>query len=69
MAARRTAGATALDVYRDRLREEPTCPKCGYTDEGGAWQTRYRERRLVYRHLCPRCAAVDTRVFRLDSSA
>ncbi|SHG39999.1 HVO_0649 family zinc finger protein [Halobaculum gomorrense] len=68
MSSRRAAGATALDAYRDRLREEPTCPECGYTDEGGDWQTRYRERRLVYRHICRRCAAVDTRVLRLDGA-
>ncbi|MXR41937.1 hypothetical protein GRX01_11390 [Halobaculum sp. WSA2] len=68
MAVRRPAGATALDAYRDRLREAPTCPKCGYTDDGADWRTVYRERRLVYRHSCPRCAAVDTRVLRLDGA-
>lgn len=68
MASRRTAGATALDVYRARLREAPTCPECGYTDDGGDWRTTYRERQLVYRHSCPRCAAVDTRVFRLHGA-
>ncbi|GAA0232655.1 HVO_0649 family zinc finger protein [Halobaculum roseum] len=68
MAARRSAGTTALDVYRDRLREAPTCPECGYTDDGGDWQTAYREQQLVYRHSCPRCAAIDTRVLRFDGA-
>jgi len=68
MAAGRSVGTTALDEYRDRLREAPTCPECGYTDEGGDWRTAYRERRLVYRHSCPRCAAVKTRVLRLDGA-
>ncbi|WP_345778230.1 HVO_0649 family zinc finger protein [Halobaculum rubrum] len=63
-----TAGATALDAYRDRLRETPTCPECGYVDDGADWRTAYHERRLVYRHDCPRCAAVDTRVIRFDGA-
>ncbi|MFC7071112.1 HVO_0649 family zinc finger protein [Halobaculum lipolyticum] len=68
MAMRRASGTTALDLYRERLREEPTCTKCGYTDEGGTWQTRYRERRLVYRHVCPRCGAIERRTFRFDGA-
>ncbi|MFC7097660.1 HVO_0649 family zinc finger protein [Halobaculum marinum] len=68
MSMRRPSGTTALDLYRERLREAPTCDQCGYTDEGGVWRTGYRDRRLVYRHTCPRCDAVDRRLFRLDGN-
>ncbi|WP_435064668.1 HVO_0649 family zinc finger protein [Halobaculum sp. EA56] len=66
MASRRRGGTTPLELYRERLRESPRCGECGYTDEGGEWQTAYRERRLVYRHVCPRCGAIERRVFRLN---
>ncbi|UIP00377.1 hypothetical protein Hbl1158_03120 [Halobaculum sp. CBA1158] len=68
MSVRRPGGMTALDRYRERLRETPTCLECGHTDEGGEWATTFRSRRLVYRHVCPRCGATDRRVFRLDGT-
>lgn len=58
-------GTTALDRYRERLREEPRCGECGYTDAGGAWDTHYRNRRVVYRHVCPRCDAVERLAIRI----
>lgn len=66
MASSRRSGTTALEQYRERLREAPTCSKCGHTDEGGEWQTAYREQRLVYRHVCPRCDAIERRVLRIN---
>lgn len=62
----RHPSTTAFDLYREQLRDTPTCAKCGFTDSGGTWQTAYRERRLVYRHICPRCGAIDRREFRFD---
>jgi len=69
MAADRSSGTTALEQYRERLRERPRCGECGHTDEGGEWQTAYRGGRLVYRHVCPRCGAIERRVLRLDDEA
>ncbi|ESP89691.1 HVO_0649 family zinc finger protein [Candidatus Halobonum tyrrellensis] len=66
MARSDRAGTTPLDRYRERLREEPECAECGFTDEGGDWRTKYRNRRIVYHHLCPRCGATETLELRLD---
>lgn len=55
-----------MDRYRERLGEAPRCGECGYTDEGGKWYTGYRDRRIVYRHVCPRCGATETLELRLD---
>ena len=60
MARKDRSGTTALDRYRERLREAPRCGECGHTDEGGEWRTDYRDRRITYRHRCPRCDAVET---------
>jgi len=51
----------------DRLRQhyeetELRCPECGFVDEDGSWNATANHGELQYRHVCPRCEAVDTHV-------
>lgn len=65
MATEGTRGTTALDRYRDSLRGAERCGECGTTEAAGEWTTRYRQGRLVYRRVCPRCGGIERREFRL----
>ena len=58
-------GKTALERYREHLRETERCGACGTAEAAGEWTTRYRDGRLVYRRACSRCGAVEERAFHL----
>ena len=64
MALHANAGTTPLDGLRDRL--DTRCPECGYEDDDGRWTAATSGSRVTYQHICPSCAAVRQRTFRLD---
>jgi len=66
MAIRRNAGTTALDRLRSRLEADLRCPECGYEDAEGEWSARTTGDRVLYRHVCPSCGAIDSLTLRLD---
>ena len=64
MASKRGTGLTALDGLRSHFDDAAaTCPKCGYEDDGG-WQASTTGDRVLYRHVCPSCGAIDRRTLR-----
>ncbi len=59
-------GTTALDRLKARYdAEERTCRQCGYVDREGGWQVETTGSRVLYRHICPSCGAIDRRELRL----
>ncbi|WP_435126920.1 HVO_0649 family zinc finger protein [Halobaculum sp. D14] len=54
-------GPSALSGYQERLRSRVRCVECGRVDVGADWTTGFRDGRVVYRHVCPRCGAVARR--------
>ncbi len=59
-------GTTALDRLRARYdAEERICGKCGYDDDEGGWQVETTGSRVLYRHVCPSCGAIERRELRL----
>lgn len=65
MASAPTRGITALERYREQLRGTERCGACGTAESAGEWTTRYRDGRLVYRRVCPRCGEIERREFRI----
>jgi len=65
MAVRRHAGTTPLDRLRSRLDADRRCPECGYEDTDGEWSAKTTGDRVLYRHVCPSCGAIDKRTLRL----
>lgn len=55
----------SFDRLKHRLDDEAmTCPKCKYEDTEGEWQSEKKGKRVLYRHVCPSCGAVDKRTMR-----
>ena len=65
MSSKRSTGTTALDGLRSHFDDAAaTCPKCGYEDADGGWQAATSGDRVLYRHVCPSCGAINKRELR-----
>ncbi|AFK18345.2 hypothetical protein E6P09_06145 [Haloferax mediterranei ATCC 33500] len=59
-------GTTALDRLRERYSDaDRTCSECGYVDTDGEWSAKTTGSRVLYRHVCPSCGAIETRTLSL----
>ncbi|WP_410765526.1 HVO_0649 family zinc finger protein [Haloferax sp. DFSO60] len=59
-------GTTALDRLREHYTDaERVCRQCGYEDLDGQWSARTTGDRVLYRHICPSCGAIETRTLML----
>jgi predicted RNA-binding Zn-ribbon protein involved in translation (DUF1610 family) len=66
MSRRRGGGTTPLDRLKAQYDGDVRCRECGFVDADGGWQAETSGDRVVYRHLCPDCGAVEKRTLRLD---
>lgn len=67
MTSKRVSGTTPLDRLTVRFEKaDLQCPECRYEDEGGRWKAKTDGRRVLYRHVCPRCGAIRTRTYRMS---
>lgn len=58
----------ALSDLKARYEETDVhCGDCGYEDQGGTWQVSEVDREVRFRHVCPSCGAVQTRVLKLEN--
>ena len=66
--SRSNGGSSLIDRLNSRYEgTDLTCPECGYEDDDGRWTAATSGSRVTYQHVCPSCAAVRQRTFRLDT--
>lgn len=65
MSQNRDDGRSPFERLKSHYDADLKCPKCGYEDSDGEWQTVTTGDVVQYRHICPSCGAIQRRTLSL----